>query len=702
MKSDGTGQECVLPSRFSWRSMAGVAAVIAAMLVPVSAPAAQIPEQDARNTEIHSSTTQYKMPVFSSPEAWQARAAFLRKQILASAGLLPLPEKQPMHAEVFGKLERSGYTVEKVLLETWPGFYLGGNLYRPAGVPGPYPAIVAPHGHWPYGRLENQQLVSVPARCINLARQGFVVFSYDMIGYNDTDQIPHHWGNKRYDLWNINPLGVQLWDSIRAVDFVSSLPDVDAKRIGATGASGGGTQTFMLTAVDERIQAAAPVNMISATSQGGICENAANLRVGGNNDTSNMVIGALMAPRPLLMVSAADWTLNTNRVEFPGVQSIFRLLGVEQNVETHHQNQVHNYNQESREAVYTFMGARLRGTNGPIAERPFTAEMPQDLLALYGRQRPAGAVRSLDEFVSARIAETRSGIDQLRPRDRATLDKAREAFRERLTYSLLAAKPAASELLSAKVPVTGTPENAESLILGRAGKGDRIPAIWLAPARINPGVAPTLIVHPEGTAWVLSSSQSGGGLVKGILERGGVVMGIDAFQTGSAKAPRNISANGFTWFNQTDDANRVQDILTALAFLQNRTGASTVNLLGLEMGGVWSYFARTMAGPGVNLAADLAQFAVDDDQQFLDRFFIPGLRRAGDFKAAAVVDTEGRLLLHNTRPGFPEDWVKDSALAGSTTADVRAAKASEAELLAWVAPQGAPPAKRITRAQGVR
>jgi dienelactone hydrolase len=628
------------------------------------------------------------MLAFASREAWLERAAFLRKQILASAGLLPMPERTPVHAEVFGKLERSGYTIEKVLLETFPGFYLGGNLYRPAGGHGPYPAVVSPHGHWAFGRLENQQLVSVPGRSINLARQGFVVFTYDMIGYDDTDQIPHHWGDNRYDLWNINPLGVQLWDSIRAVDFVSSLPDVDASRIGVTGASGGGTQTFMLAAVDERIKAAAPVNMISATMQGGVCENAANLRVGGNNDTSNMVVAALIAPRPLLMVSASDWTMNTNRVEFPAVRSIYRLLGAEQNVETFHQNEVHNYNKVSREAVYTFFGTRFAGAKGPVSETTFTVEMPQNLLAMYGRQRPAGAVQSLDQFVSDRMAEARRGIDQLRPRDRAMLEKAREAFRERLTFSLLALKPAPGELIIEPLD-KAAPKGAEALLLGRAGKGDRIPAVWLAPPRRNPDIAPTLIVHPEGSAWVISSSQSAGGLVKGILERGGLVMGIDAFQTGTAKAPRDSTANGFTWFNQTDDANRVQDILTALAYLQNRAGARTVNLVGLEMAGVWSYFARSMAGPGVDLAADLSQFPADDDRQYTAKFFIPGLRKAGDFKAAAVVDTEGKLLLHNTGAGFPADWVKDSAQVAGSVADIRAAKALESDLLTWVAPDTA-------------
>jgi dienelactone hydrolase len=653
------------------------------LLLSFSSAAAQIPEQDSRNTVIHDSNTHFQMPVFTSREAWLERAAFLRKQILASAGLLPMPQKGPIHAEVFGKLEKNGYSIEKVLLETYPGFYLGGNLYRPLGKQGPFPGVVSPHGHWAYGRLENQQLVSVPGRCINLALQGFVVFSYDMIGYNDTNQVPHEFGSKRDELWSIGPMGMQLWDSIRAVDFVSSLPDVDPNRIAATGASGGGTQTFLLMAVDDRIKAAAPVNMISASMQGGVCENAPNLRVGGNNDTSNMVIAALMAPRPLLMVSASgDWTRNTPHEEFPAVQSIYRLLGAEQNVETIQIDQVHNYNKESREAVYTFLGARLLGTKGPVTEKRFQVEQPQNLLALFMRQRPAGAITSLEQFISERIAEAKRGIDELHPHDRAALEKAREAFHERLTFSLLAAKPAAAEVISEKKEALA---HGETLFVGGAGKGDRVPAVWLTPVRPNPAVPPTLIVHPEGVAWVLSSSQTINGLVKGILDRGGVVMGIDAFQTGSARAPRDRSKRAFTVFNQTDDANRVQDILTALAYLQGRSNAQTVNLVGMQMGGVWSYFARSMAGAGVNLAADLAQFGADSDEEYINKFFIPGLRKAGDFRAAAVLDTENKLLLYNASQDFPSDWVRDSAQAGGSVADLRPT-AGEADLLAWIAP----------------
>jgi dienelactone hydrolase len=638
-----------------------------------------IPAQDTRNTVL-SSRTHYTMPAFATREAWQERAGFLRKQILASAGLLPMREKRALNAQVFGKLERQGYSVEKVLLETLPGFYLGGNLYRPLGQQGPFPGVVAPHGHWAYGRLENTALVSVPGRAISMARQGYVVFTYDMVGQNDTDQIPHHWSEARHDLWNIGPMGIQLWDSIRATDFVSSLPDVDPTRIVATGASGGGTQTFFLMAVDDRIKAAAPVNMISATAQGGVCENAANLRAGWP-DFSNMVVGALMAPRPLILISnGGDWTVETPKEVFPAIQSIYRLLGAEKNVANVHFPQfIHNYNKESREAVYQFFNQHILNKPAPVAEAAFRVDFPHELLALHGRSRPANAITGLDQLVDNMIREDRAMTQRLQPRDAATLATARDAFAEQLTFSLLALRPKAAELLSEK---TSAVAMGEHLIIGRNGKGDRVPSVWLTPRRVNSEIAPTLIVHPNGVASVLSSP-----IAKALLNRGGIVMGIDAFQTGAAVAPRDTSNRAFASFNQTNDANRVQDILTALEYLRSRSKAQTVNLVGLEAAGIWSYFARALAGGGVNLAADLVQFAADTDAEYVDKFFVPGLRRAGDFHAASVLNTQGRSLIYNTSSQFPSDWARQAAKAAGSELDLRSGVIAEPDLVAWLTAQ---------------
>jgi hypothetical protein len=640
-------------------------------------PRTALPAQDVRNIVL-SGNSHYKMSVFRTREEWLERAAFLRKQILASAGLLPMPEKRPLNAQVFGKLERDGYTVEKVLLETLPGFYLGGNLYRPRGGQGPFPGIVSPHGHWHYGRLENTALVSVPGRAISFARQGYVVFTYDMVGQNDTNQVPHDWLDDRQDLWNIgSSMGIHLWNSIRATDFLASLPDVDPDRLAATGASGGGTQTFFLMAVDERIKVAAPVNMISATSQGGGCQAAANLRAGWT-DFSNMMVGALMAPRPLILVSnGGDWTVETPHEVFPAIQSIYRLLGAEKNVtNVHFPTFIHNYNKESREAVYQFFNEHVLNKPAPVSEQPFRVDFPQDLLALHGRVRPANAITGLDQLVENHIRDARGMTDRLEPRDAATLATARDAFAERLTYSLLALRPAPAELLSEK---TQAVPMGERLLIGRAGKGDRVPAIVLTPSRLNAELSPTLIVHPGGIAGVLNSA-----LVKTLLNRGGIVMSIDAFQTGSAVAPRDTSARGFAAYNQTNDANRVQDILTSLEYLRIRTKAPTINLVGLDIAGVWSYFARSMAGQGVTLVADLTQFAADTDSEYVSRFFIPGLRKAGDFRAAAIMNSQGRALIYNAGPQFPTEWARQAASAAGTELALRPAPVGEQDLVAWL------------------
>lgn len=367
---------------------------------------------------------------------------------------MPLPEKTPLNPQIFGRIEKGDYSIEKLLLETLPGYYLGGNLYRPLHRAGKLPAIAA-HGRRTYGRLENQQLASIPARCIDFARQGYVVFAYDMVGYNDTIQTPHDFGRTPVEqLWSFGPLGLQLWNSIRVIDFLQSLPEVDGSRIAMTDASGGGTQTFLLTAVDDRVKWSAPVNMISAIMQGGSpCENAPGLRVGA----FNVEIGAMMAPRPMIMVSTTqDWTRNTPREEYPAVRHIYELYGKPDLVETVQIDAPHNYNKESREAVYRFFGKHILGDSDPshFAEKNVHVEKLEDMLALHNRTLPANALTRdglFDEW--RRIAKRQADIADL------------AGLRERLSYALGAEWP---EQVISEI-------HGEQILLSRAGRGDRIP-----------------------------------------------------------------------------------------------------------------------------------------------------------------------------------------------------------------------------------
>ena len=329
-------------------------------------------------------------PAFTSRAEWEQRASYVREHILASAGLLPPPEKTPLNPRVFGELRRADYSLSKVYFESLPGVFVTGNLYRPPGA-GPFPAVLSPHGHWTYGRIENSPLVSGPGRAISLARQGFVVFTYDMIGYNDSRQLPHTFGGPREHLWGLSLAGLQLWNSIRSLDFLESLPYVKRDAIGITGESGGGTQTFMLAAADARVAAAVPVNMISLHMQGGcLCENPPGLRL----DTTNVEIAATIAPRPMLMVSATgDWTHQTLELEYPAVRSLYTLVGAADRVSAVRFTAEHNYNKESREAMYGWMARWLKGapTSDAVPERSFSPDALPDLLVFHGRLMPERA-----------------------------------------------------------------------------------------------------------------------------------------------------------------------------------------------------------------------------------------------------------------------------------------------------------------------
>jgi len=354
-------------------------------------PAEERPPSSGDRPAYRTLNDRFAVPRYSSLPEWRPRAEYLRQHILASAGLLPLPEKTPLRAQVFDEQKHGDYSVFKAYFESLPGFFVTGNLYTPAGR-GPFPAVLLPHGHWTYGRLENTEVSSIPGSAISLARQGFVAFTYDMVGYDDSRQLTHAFGGKRESLWGLSLAGLQLWNGIRSLDFLQSRIEVDGERIGCAGASGGGTQTFLLAAVDERVKVAVPVNMISLHMQGGcLCENPPGLRL----DANNVELAATMAPRPMLMISATgDWTDETPQVEYPETRRLFALAGAEERVGNVHVRAEHNYNRETREALYAWMARWLKGApaDAQVAEKPFQPDPLPELLVFHQRPLPDGAL----------------------------------------------------------------------------------------------------------------------------------------------------------------------------------------------------------------------------------------------------------------------------------------------------------------------
>lgn len=338
----------------------------------------------------------------ASISEWQDRRALIVQHLRSGMGLKKMPAPVGAPAIVHSRRTMKGYTVENFALETLPGFYVTGNIYRPTRQAAAYPGILCPHGH--FSNPDTRFNEATQARCANLARMGAVVVVWDMIGYGDSKQCSHTLPKA---------LQLQTINSTRMLDFLLSQPGVDSTRIGITGESGGGTQSFLLTALDNRIKVIVPCVMVSAHFFGGcVCESGMPIHRQGSYQTNNTEIAAVAAPRPMLLISdGADWTRNTPTVEYPFLQQIYGLFGKKELVENVHlPNEKHDYGPNKRKAMYRFMakhlGLDLRpilSKNGEIDESPVQLLSQADLSVFdAAHPLPANAIKG-DEAVLAML-----------------------------------------------------------------------------------------------------------------------------------------------------------------------------------------------------------------------------------------------------------------------------------------------------------
>lgn len=316
--------------------------------------------------------------------SWEKRANIIRLGIVQGMQLDKMPEMQGNFNPIIRNTRTfDGYIIENIAIESFPGFYITGNLYRPVGETKKNAAILCAHGHWTNGRMYPEtQILSA-----SLARMGAIVFAYDMVGFGESHQVTH-------DI----PIALllQTWNSRRVLEYLLSRPDVDTNRIGMTGASGGGTQTFMLTAIDKRIKVSAPVVQVSAHFFGGcVCESGMPVHKSSNHQTNNVEIAALCAPRPLLLLSdGGDWTRNTPRVEYPYIQSVYTLYNAEHKVENvHFPGEMHDYGPSKRAAAYLFFAHHLKLEVEKLPyvygfEENFVTILPEEDLKVFAPQYP--------------------------------------------------------------------------------------------------------------------------------------------------------------------------------------------------------------------------------------------------------------------------------------------------------------------------
>ncbi len=614
----------------------------------------------------------------ASREAWEKRAADLRRQILLSAGLWPMPDKLNVEPIIHGKIDREGYTVEKVILETYPGFFLTGNLYRPKGRNGKLPAILSPHGHWPEGRFFDhgpkeirKEIVAgaerfelcgrspLQSRCVQLARMGCVVFHYDMVGYADSKQLVHRsgerpemnspqkWGffSPQADARMQTIFGLQTYNSVRALDFLCALPDVDPSRIGVTGASGGGTQTFIIGAIDPRPTAAFPAVMVSTAMQGGCsCENCSYLRIG----SGNIEIAALFAPKPLGMSAADDWTKEIATKGLPELKQLYRLYGVEDLVMAKPLLQFpHNYNYVSRAVMYAWFNKHLKlGLEEPIVEEEFRPLSVAEMTVWDAQhpQPPSGA--EFERSLLERMTEnTRKQIDALAPKDEASLKEYRRiiggAFEAMVGRSLpsrdlLEVADASSENIGSY--------KMTKFLLRYPSQKEELPAIRLEPKNWNHRTV--IWVDPAGKKALFTASGTLRPSVQKLLDQGRAVIGADLIGQGEFTADgksltkaRMVQCKyaqptetwgryaGYTYgYNRPLFIQRVHDLLSLVAYAGNGKPASEhVDIVGLNGAAHWVAMARVIAGSAIDRAAiDTAGFRFANLATIDDPDFLPG------------------------------------------------------------------------------
>jgi dienelactone hydrolase len=636
-------------------------------------PPGEIPP-DARQDKLKTLDDYFPFTPPTDVQSWELRRERVQRQVLVAAGLWPMPERPPVQAVIHGRVDRDDYMVEKVYFESYPGFYVTGNLYRPKKGRGPFPGVLSPHGHWNNGRFydagrekarwdivngaerfESGGRHPLQARCVQLARMGCVVFHYDMIGYADSRQLPHrpgvraamntqeNWGyfSPAAELHLQNMLGLQTFNSIRALDFLLSLPDVDSKRIGVTGASGGGTQTFLLCAVDPRPTVSFPAVMVSTAMQGGCtCENACYLRI----ETGNIEFAALFAPKPLGMTAADDWTKEIATKGLPELKQLYKLYGVPDNVMAKPLLQFpHNYNFVSREVMYHWMNKHLAlGLKEPILEEDFHP-LSQEEMTVWDESHPAPPAGEEFErqFLANLTAATKRQLESLIPDSR---DSWREysrivggAFDVMIGRGLPPAEDLSTDIIR---------ETAESgfmaryILVRQKSRNEVVPILALIP----PSAQSTAVIWVtlNGKQDILTENGEPIPIIRRLLEQRLVVLAVDLFGQGETTADgKNLSQQrlvrddyaGYTFgYNPPLFAQRVHDLLKVIRFASSElVPEGKLVVVGLKGAAHWVAGAVAQGKGVVDLmVVDTGGFRFRSINSFEAPDFFPGAAKYFD------------------------------------------------------------------------
>jgi hypothetical protein len=493
-------------------------------------------------------------------------------------------------------------------------------------------------------KLESGARSPLQARCVQLARMGCAAFLYDMLGYADSVQFPQHrhgsgkegFVSPAADLRLQTHFGLQTWNSLRALDFLMSLEGIDTDRIGCTGASGGGTQTMMVTGLDPRIKAAFPCVMVSTSMQGGCtCENTHYLRIG----QGNIDIAALTAPRPLGVTAADDWTRELETKGLPDLKKLYAQLGVPENLSAHIATQFpHNYNLPSRLAMYAFFNRHFRlGLPEPIEERDYVVSTQAEL-TVWTDAHPAPSGDAVGLAHEKSVCAWWKAQDARAQQAPDFLDTARKAWQVIVGRST----PAAAE-------VTYEQRNKEVRddhvridgVVRHLPTGEVVDAVFLHPKNWNGDAV--LWLSLKGSSAVIDAKGLPTSAAQELLKEGTAIACPTLYLLGADKQPKagdNLKGlsndfrefSGYTFgYNPSLLVRRVHDAQTLATMMRHQPNypVRKLRLLATDGAAPVALVAGTVLSfDGVK--ADPQGFRFADLTDFWHEHFVPGAVKYGD------------------------------------------------------------------------
>jgi hypothetical protein len=390
--------------------------------------------------------------------------------------------------------------------------------------------------------------------------------------------------------------------------------------------------------------------MVSTQMQGGcICENCSYLRQG----TGNVELAGLFAPKPLAMSGANDWTLHIEERGLPELKRLYQLYNAGDHVQAKCFPQFqHNYNQVSRELMYNWFNKHLQLRQAePVVEKPFVPVPPADL-SVYTSDHPRP--KDTADAATLRCYLTATGEEQmesLRPKDPRSLADFQglvgKALRVMIHDDLPPCRDVEATQVGDKVERDGL--TWRRYLLSRKGHGEEIPALAIKGPRFDGTVV--LWVHPRGKASLFENGALTS-VAQQILHTGAALFAVDAFGTGEfgeVKPKVDGRYAGYTFgYNRPLLAQRVHDILTAVAFVQGDEGTQKTHLVGWEKAGPWVLLARALCGDAVaRTAADTVGFRFESIHATTDPMMLPGALKYGDLGTLAALAAPAPLLTYN-------------------------------------------------------